>query len=388
MLICFPFGCHASYCSFIHRAVYLLPRFPRHFPYNALPDTSEASFDDMHEFLSSRAPFHRQGGGARKRSSREGNVGHSAKSVGTAASSSAAAAASLSEQLNAQPVLLWSVTGNGIPHSVQMRTRGRLALAARGRAARGDGDPEDEDDVEDEDDEFGGDSSMRAALASKTSYGMHMVVRGYNPRDCIKIGRGHNVALEGVLGLYLQRTSCPATSTYKHVAACPVAVPPNASRLRMLNYVYGSGSEYYTEEEDEEVERIMEEEMRRMFRRPRRVQEIRGMDSGSGWGERKTSSRDGGHGGGGGSRDHDVEDDPEDMDWGRNSAFRVEEFACASALDVSPRVYPLIVNSAGSMRHRTRSMLFQYAKGSKGIDEDQFVEITEALFSKADIYDN
>ena len=234
---------------------------------------------------------------------------------------------------------------------------------------------------------------MRAACASKASYGMHMVVRGYNPRDSVKIGRGHNVALEGVLGLYLQRTVCPARSTYKHVAACPVAVPPNASRLRMLNYVYGSGDEYYTKEEDNEVERIMEEEMRRMFRRPRRVQEMRGMDSGSGWGERKTSSRDGGGGGGGGGSggrpgDGDGEDHPDDMDWGRDSAFRVEEFACASALDVSPRVYPLIVNSAGSMRHRTRSMLFQYAKGAKGIDEDQFVEITEALFSKADIYDN
>ena len=76
------------------------------------------------------------------------------------------------------------------------------------------------------------------------------------------------------------------------------------------------------------------------------------------------------------------------MDWGHDSAFQVEEYACASALDVSPRVFPFISNSADAMRGRSRATLFQYEKGTKGIDADQFSEITEALFSKADIYDS
>ena len=152
-----------------------------------------------------------------------------------------------------------------------MGVRGRLAKAARGRASRGN-----DVDGYDDDLELSGSSSMRAAHASKVSYGLHMVVRGYDPYDSVKIGRGHNVALNGILGLYLQRTVCPPKSTHARVAACPVAVPPNASRLRLLHYVYGSADEYYTKEEDAEAEKIMEEEMRKMFRRPSRMSGMRG----------------------------------------------------------------------------------------------------------------
>lgn len=349
----------------------------RHFPHTATPNSGEESFDSMHEYLRSRAPFHHEGRNKGSRSikhgSNEGNVGHSAKSLGTGLSRSVKDS-DLSNNLNSQPVLLWSLTGQGGLEGVSSRMQGRLANAASGRPSRGGHGDEDEEDS--------GEEQAYARYLNKssgTSYGVHMVVRGYNPQDSVQIGRGHNIPLEGVLGLYLDRTVCPSKSIYKHVVSCPLAVAPNASRLRIIKYAYGSNSEFYTKEEDEQVSRVMEQEMRRIFSQPLRSSNRRS-DFRSGWGESKDSAEDF-------HTDDNVENEDE-MDWGQERAFRVEEAACAAALDVSPRVHKLISNCAGQIKYRTRSSLFQYAKGAKGVGADQFAEITEALLSKADNYEN
>jgi hypothetical protein len=54
---------------------------------------------------------------------------------------------------------------------------------------------------------------------------------------------------------------------------------------------------------------------------------------------------------------------------------------------VSPRLYPLIRRSAEQLKRRVKNMVFEYEKGCKGIDSDQFAEIVEGLMSRADAYE-
>lgn len=154
-------------------------------------------------------------------------------------------------------------------------------------------------------------------------------------------------------------------------------MPKNVSREK----IYGKDEDAISLEE--EAADLMEREMLKRFQ-ARREETIsrRNQYYGSNdhqdhhSGERKTGSGDGNNDSGG------VE-----PDWTEKSDFQVEEIACMAALDVSPRVYPLLRRTAEQIKRRTKSMLFEYKKGSKGIDADQFEEIVEKLMSRADAYE-
>jgi hypothetical protein len=313
-------------------------------------------WSDLYAYLSRHAPLHRQGNApsVAKRSGADGgartdngggedtSTGHTAKSMGTSSYTRSYAAARGGGggsdggsggrthahdggQEEDLPCLLWSVSGSG------MRT-----AHSRG-----------EDD--------------KMFARSKVTYGVHAVVRGYREEDTVVVGR-HEVSHDVCLDMYVRRAQCRSDSSVvsSHVVSAPLAVPTNASRKKM------AGEDDEEERMEMEALELMEMEMLKRFQ-----------------------ARRGGRGGGGetngGGGDSQESSEP---DWKQKSNFQVEEMACVAALDVSPRIYPLLRRTADQLKRRAKGMLFEYEKGAKGVNADQFEEIVESLMARADAYDD
>ena len=333
-------------------------------------------WSDLHAYLSRHAPLHRQGNGASvtMRSGADGgarndngggedtSTGHSAKTMGTSSyarsyaagrggdgrdgrgddgrgGSSGGGGGGGSEEEEDLPCLLWSLSGSGM----------RTAHSS-----------------EDDDTNF---------ARSAVTYGVHAVVRGYREEDTVVVGR-HEVSQGVCLDMYVRRASCRSDSSVvsSHVVSAPLAVPSNASRKII------SGEDENEERMEREAMELMELEMMKRF-------QARRGGGGRGGGGRGGGGRGGGGRGGGGEREDDAQDSSE-PDWKQKSQFQVEEMACFAALDISPRVYPLLRRTADQLKRRPKGMLFEYEKGAKGVDADQFEEIVESLMSRADAYDD
>ena len=372
----------------------LLSRFemPLSFPAVSLRERKQQDglkgrdeWDDLHAYLSSHAPLHRVGvvGGRSGGSGGSGgsinahnnqqeamntSTGHTAKSGGTGAASNES---SKNEDL---PCLLWSLSGQGLNNNCSNST---------------------------------------------VTYGTHAVVRGFHGHSTVTVGR-HDLSHDVLLDMYLNRTRCRNQSLSSFVVRAPVSVswvwilgcgfwglggfgllffflqghghtnvylfhgtlflfqlPTNVSRTE----IYGHDENVNAMTMEEEAADLMEREMLKRFQSRRQERTTRRNQY---YGNEDQEEHYGGetkHGGGEGDG-KGVE-----PDWTTKSSFQVEEIACMAALDVSPRMYPLLKRTAEQLKRRMKSMLFEYEKGAKGIDADQFEEIVEKLLSRADAYE-
>ena len=324
----------------------LLTRYeiPKSFPNVQVGNNGDVvqEWSDLHEYLSSYAPIHCQGGATNSASKtrrygadggasvrngggEDSSTGHTAKSMGT---SNSTINSTSEDEL---PCLLWSLSGEGMhtAHSENFQT-----------------------------------FQEKSVNTPSVTYGTHAVVRGHRGDDTGTVAR-HEISNELILDMYIHRTQCRAQNISAHVCNATLAIPTSQSRSRALD------------EDDEEAR--MEEEAADLMEREmmrRLASRRKGRHNGRHEGETKDGSNEGQESG-----------NAQDPDWTQTSAFQVEDSACMAVLDVSPRSYPFLRRTAEQLKRRVKSMVFEYEKGTKGVDADQFEEIVESLMSRADAYE-